>query len=70
MWQMGMAHALFLGSNLDKVAITSDKVQFLGGVPASLKALTTAAVTNATGNVGALVNSLGEILAVILGPSV
>lgn len=69
MWQMGMAHASLLGSNLDSAAVTSVKKQFLRGAPASPKPLTTAAVTTATSNVGALANSLEEIWAVILGPS-
>uniref|UniRef100_A0A663EF42 Uncharacterized protein n=1 Tax=Aquila chrysaetos chrysaetos TaxID=223781 RepID=A0A663EF42_AQUCH len=44
-WQMGMAHAIVVGSNPDS---------FLRRAPASLKPLIIPAVTNATGNVGAL----------------
>ena len=69
-WQMGMAHALVTASNLDRVAATrSIKMQFLRGVPASLKPLIIPSVTNVTGNVGTLANTLREIGAVTLGPS-
>lgn len=70
-WQMGMAHALVAGSNPDSIAVTrSIKMQFLRGAPASLKPLIIPAVTNATGNIGALADTLRDIGDVISGPSV
>lgn len=45
-------------------------MQLLKRAPASLKPLVIPAVTNATRNVGALANTLREIGAVTLGPSV
>jgi len=68
LWQMGMAHALVMESNPDSVAVTrSVKMQVLGGVPASLKPWIIPAVTNVTGNVDTVANTLREIWAVILG---
>uniref|UniRef100_A0A663EYR4 Uncharacterized protein n=1 Tax=Aquila chrysaetos chrysaetos TaxID=223781 RepID=A0A663EYR4_AQUCH len=68
--QMGMAHALVTGSNPDRVAVTSIKMQFLRGVPASLKPSIIPAATNAMGNIGTLADTLREIGAVISGPSI
>lgn len=69
--QMGMAHALITRSNPDRVTVTRIiKMQLLRGAPASLIPLIIPAATNAAVNVGALANTLREIWAVILEPSV
>ena len=67
--QMAMAHALIMGSSPDRVAaMRSIKMQLWRGAPASLKPLIVPSVTNVTGNVGTLANTLREIGAVTLGP--
>lgn len=69
--QMGMAHALIMGSNPDRVTVTRVmKMRLLRGAPASLAPLITPAVINVTSNAGALANILSEIGAVALEPSV
>ena len=66
-----MAHVLITGFNSDRVSLTrSIKMQLLRGAPGSVKPLIIPAVPNATGNVGALANTLREIGTVTSGPSV
>lgn len=68
---MRTAHALITGSNPDRLAVMRIiKTQLLRGVPPSLKPLNITTVKSATGNGGALPNTLREIGAIILGPSV
>lgn len=65
-----MAHALIMGCN--QTGSSNERYQTAAsrGTFASVKPLTIPAVINDTGHVGALTNTLREIGAVTLGPSV